>query len=244
VSAAASLFAQAAAADTVVINGFTYANPLDAKISEAGRTIGELSRGGNVAPGKSLDVYAGAFSITDNGGSFSAYCADIYKYDAVNVATVYTPGGASELTAVFDSVKANNLGLLANKFYAGVDSATKSAAFQLATWEILFESSGSPYTLGADTFKASGGTAAIGSVANPSALSLAQSWLDNLAGAPVTGHYDINYLQVISGNQNLVYFTPSSGFVTSAIPEPETYAMILAGIGMMGLVVRRRKRND
>ncbi len=29
--------------------------------------------------------------------------------------------------------------------------------------------------------------------------------------------------------------------VTAAVPEPETYAMLLAGLGLMGFIARRRK---
>ncbi|QHI98324.1 PEP-CTERM sorting domain-containing protein [Xylophilus rhododendri] len=32
-------------------------------------------------------------------------------------------------------------------------------------------------------------------------------------------------------------------FVLAAVPEPETYAMLLAGLGVMGFVARRRKTN-
>ena len=32
-----------------------------------------------------------------------------------------------------------------------------------------------------------------------------------------------------------------SGLMTSAVPEPETYGMMLAGLGLMGFVARRRK---
>ena len=32
--------------------------------------------------------------------------------------------------------------------------------------------------------------------------------------------------------------------VTAAVPEPETYAMLLAGLGLMGTIVRRRKANQ
>jgi PEP-CTERM motif len=31
--------------------------------------------------------------------------------------------------------------------------------------------------------------------------------------------------------------------VTSAVPEPETYAMMLVGLGLMGAIVRRRNKS-
>ncbi|TXT25307.1 MAG: hypothetical protein FD134_1118 [Gallionellaceae bacterium] len=38
--------------------------------------------------------------------------------------------------------------------------------------------------------------------------------------------------------------TISPGNVTSAVPEPETYAMLLAGLGLLGFAARRRKQNQ
>ncbi|HKX53004.1 MAG TPA: FxDxF family PEP-CTERM protein [Nitrosospira sp.] len=32
-----------------------------------------------------------------------------------------------------------------------------------------------------------------------------------------------------------------AGVTVSPVPEPETYAMLLAGLGLMGMMVRRRK---
>ena len=38
-------------------------------------------------------------------------------------------------------------------------------------------------------------------------------------------------------------FTPTDDLpVVSAIPEPETYALMLAGLGMLGFALRREKR--
>ncbi|PXW84746.1 putative secreted protein with PEP-CTERM sorting signal [Nitrosomonas sp. Nm84] len=48
-------------------------------------------------------------------------------------------------------------------------------------------------------------------------------------------------LEAISGRQPLNGNFALSEFVVSAVPEPETYAMLLAGLGLLGFVVRRRK---
>jgi hypothetical protein len=34
------------------------------------------------------------------------------------------------------------------------------------------------------------------------------------------------------------------GYTVTAVPEPETYAMMLAGLGLLGWVTRRKKRHD
>lgn len=54
---------------------------------------------------------------------------------------------------------------------------------------------------------------------------------------PVSGglHY-LNITGVTGGSEGGIY----SGAIASAVPEPETYAMLLAGLGLMGAVVRRR----
>jgi hypothetical protein len=38
------------------------------------------------------------------------------------------------------------------------------------------------------------------------------------------------------------YFGTAGEHITTAIPEPETYAMLLAGLGLMGFVARRRQK--
>jgi hypothetical protein len=41
------------------------------------------------------------------------------------------------------------------------------------------------------------------------------------------------------GFSNLTLF--ARDMVTTPVPEPETYGMLLAGLGVLGLVARRRK---
>lgn len=53
--------------------------------------------------------------------------------------------------------------------------------------------------------------------------------------------YSINHADVAASHNNLkIAYTP----VTSSVPEPETYAMILAGLGLIGFSTRRRNRNS
>ena len=54
--------------------------------------------------------------------------------------------------------------------------------------------------------------------------------------APLSGLHYLNVTGVTEGTQGGIY----SGAIAAAVPEPETYAMLLAGLGLMGAVVRRR----
>ncbi len=56
----------------------------------------------------------------------------------------------------------------------------------------------------------------------------------NMVGGP---YYMAAHVQGIPG------ITTLSGSI-AAVPEPETYAMLLAGLGIMALIVRRRGRNQ
>jgi hypothetical protein len=55
--------------------------------------------------------------------------------------------------------------------------------------------------------------------------------------APLTGWAQLE--DTVALNEE--YRIRLSGVTVSAVPEPETYAMLLAGLGLMGTIIRRRK---
>lgn len=73
----------------------------------------------------------------------------------------------------------------------------------------------------------------------------AGSALGSVAILPVTtigaGSYDLRVSGTITGTAGGTYAGTLSA-AAAPIPEPETYALMLAGLGLMGFVARRRKQ--
>ncbi|MYM87988.1 PEP-CTERM sorting domain-containing protein [Rugamonas sp. FT82W] len=68
-----------------------------------------------------------------------------------------------------------------------------------------------------------------------------------LAGQKLTGSWAINWLNnaansnSIPGFSNIGFYTGQRSYFTSPVPEPETYGMMLAGLGLIGVIARRRR---
>lgn len=165
---------------------------------------------------------AGGFATSVNGGpSFTTFCVDLYQHLGFGLP------GYSGYTEVAGDVYAftnpngdTDLGKLFTA-YGSVSTmdATHSAAFQTAVWEIAYETAGS-YDLASGNAQFSGDAAA---------TALAAIWLGNL------GTLDAVDLHVLYSreNQDVIFSTP--------VPEPGTYALMAAGLAVMGFIGRRRR---
>jgi hypothetical protein len=212
VAAVLALAASAPArADNVTFTGFAHGSQsVDYSLSYLPP---DVSTSGSAA--------AGGFATVLNGGpSFVSYCVDLYQH--VTFGTLYPEYTAPGTSHVFINPRAyDDLGRLYN--VAGVvDTSVEEAAFQIAVWEIAYETTAGPYSLSGGAARFSGGTAA-----SSGALTLASSWLAGLGGAPVR---PIDVIE--SRDHQDVIFAP--------IPEPSSVALMLTGLVVAGGIARRR----
>lgn len=239
-----ALGGQHAAASTAYYfyEGAKYPNYLTGTIRAD--TNNSYNSAANTGYEKVLNVGAGAFKMArdldndlvkdpnESQQSLITWCVDVFH---TIQSAKYTDGNLGNLSTYISTKLSNpnfsagNLQSLVNQRYTGVTQAannTYSAAFQLALWEIVNETSGT-YNLSSGSFEAQGFSA--------SAISLAQTWLA-LSG-PVTGNYNVKYLFDFNGEaspntQNLITMSP--------VPLPAASLLMLSALGLGGIVTRRR----
>ncbi|WP_236019446.1 VPLPA-CTERM sorting domain-containing protein [Fuscibacter oryzae] len=180
-------------------------------------------------------VAAGAFALKGDIDSkpgvelFDAFCLDIATW--LRLPSLYSVTGSPFASDPLTSLQMSSIAKLFNTAYKGLDlsNATQSAGFQLALWEIVNEAAGNGYALGSGNFSAAGSAAA---------TNYADSLLAGLAGRE-TQKYRLTFLQSTDPrakdghySQNLVTVSP--------VPLPAAGLMLMAGLGGLGLMRRRR----
>lgn len=187
-----------------------------------GQTVGfTLSGGLHFADGSTNRTgYAGQLSHTVDGVSYKTYCTELTQwagngvFEKIALPDAPQPGsgmGQTKADAIYRLYNATNLA-------DDIDTSAKAAAFQAVIWEVIYDFDGSE----SDISLASGKLAMTG--VDATLFSLYSSY------ATGTGNKDPHII-VISNNDRQDQIL--------SVPLPGAAAM--AGLGMLGLVSRRRR---
>lgn len=170
-----------------------------------------------------ITIRMGSYNIERQSpaGSFIAYCSDPFQYSHGSFSAYDSRPLATHLAAA--PARLADVALLFGNAYAGsLASATGSAGFQLALWEMWHDDKNLDFGI----VQATAGTNAL-------VRAEAQSLLDQLGGWTAGTPYQIT-VYASDDYQDYVTATP--------VPEPAAWALILAGLGLAGGFARRRRR--
>lgn len=164
---------------------------------------------------------------TNTGETLLSYCIDIFhslttgSFSAASAATSLSATKLAQISAVISNGEAL------------VTSADRSAAEQMAIWEIVNEGSG--------TFNLSSGDLLISNTST-NAVSLANTYLSNVKNGTWAANPALS-LAVLTGtnNQTQLVWGTTANRVLGAVPEPATWAMMLVGFGAIGATLRSRR---
>lgn len=187
----------------------------------------ELNLALPVNPSSAGNYWSGLLSITPSltengpGLSFAAFCIDPSQFASPSASDYFLASGLSALGNSTKETWVSNL--YSNSYASSIGSTTDAAAFQLALWDLAKD----------DGNLSSGSVRSTGST-NTTVLGSANSMITAAKLGAGPAQYSFS-LYTSATAQDYVVATS-----VTAVPEPETYAMLLSGMCLLGFTARRR----
>lgn len=184
-------------------------------------------------------VGASGFNMTDvNGslglGSFVAWCVDIAHY--------LMPVGQQQEYKITDTPFSNSEGLTeigksrvqavfdANYGVIDLSNGDQAAAFQMALWDAAFETESGDWSVSSGVFQAN----------STGSTELANTFLANASNYSGGRKWKMTFLEIEGQDANRARNTGQNLVTVSAVPLPAAGVLLLAALGGLGLVARRR----
>jgi hypothetical protein len=179
-----------------------------------------------------------AGNITPSSTQFAVFGGDSTG-EASGDHRLFTTGGIASMINLNNSTLLSGL----NNFDSYINAASQLTTHSSVANGSSFATSGTAYGLSASAYSTNGRVGGVGSDANGLMTGNLNVWNFTRNG---TGDFDTVSAVKLNNNGFNPYFSLSSdGVLTytavNPVPEADSSMMILAGIGLMGLVARRRK---
>lgn len=215
-AATLGLSAGVASASTISVDTSAsgiFGNDLKAQVSFDDATIGTGT------------VQAGMFHLTGTPGlgEFVAFCVELTQrlqnpQDYNINPNLFSASKAADISKLFGSA------LMGGKMETVFDTAAEAAGFQIALWEVVYET-GSSYDMASGSFKAWGfdNNAALSAAVNDKA----KDYLDGMANAPMP----------------VLLFLENDDYqdLVTVVPLPAAGFLLAFGLAGLGLAGRRKK---
>lgn len=210
----------------LIVAALASAAPASASLVQTSFANGSLNMTVN-RPGQSgQGVSVGGFKGTFNGAAFLSYCIELAQ--SFSFGTTYNnytvvPVASGANTSPMGPAKAMDLALLvAKNFTDSFTTTVKSAAMQIAIWEITHETSGT-YNVTNGTFSVNSGNTNVNA-----ARTLANTWLSEIPGLTVAAPM-------------IALSSPTRQDFITVVPVPPSIALFAGGL-LFGLWGVRRRR--